>query len=343
MVKIFLISGAFLLTYIGVEIFRRWSLRKAILDLPNERSSHTKPTPVGGGLIIVSVSLAFYLFYSIYNHFEIYWSYVCGALIVSLISWLDDLFTVPVIYRFLCHSCAAIITIWTFEGFSSFYIPFFGELNFYEFTPLVLYFWIVWMINAYNFMDGIDGIAGVQAIIACIGWILISYQFGLEITGFLACVLAASNIGFLILNWHPAKIFMGDVGSAFLGFTFALMPFLAGREMPQKSSMFFISAILLLWLFIFDTLVTISIRILQRKKIWEAHREHLYQKIVFRGYSHRFVAALYGFGSILTVIILLLRIIYNENVEILAFGVMILISIGIFAFGRKDCIAKVLT
>lgn len=335
MLKIFVIILAFILTFLGVEVFRRWSLRREILDLPNERSSHTQPTPVGGGLVIVLVSLFFYIFFLLYNNFEIRWAYVLGALIVALVSWLDDLFSVPVVWRFLCHSFAALIANWEFGGFSSLYVPFVGEFNLYYFAPAILFFWIVWMINAYNFMDGIDGIAGIQAITASVGWILISYKFGLEITGFYASVLAASGLGFILLNWQPARIFMGDVGSAFLGYTFALMPLMAGSEKPQKSPAFLIAAVLLLWMFIFDTLLTVIIRFLQGKKIWEAHREHLYQKIVIRGYSHQFVTALYGICSCVLIILLVLRIFYTKNVEILALSVIILISAGIFIFGRK--------
>ena len=340
MLKIFIIILAFLLTFLGVELFRRWSLRKDILDLPNERSSHTKPTPVGGGLIIVIVCLSSHIFFSIYHNYEIQGAYVIGALTVSLISWLDDLYHIPVTLRFLCHSFAACLAIWGFGGFSSFYIPFFGELNLNYFAPILLFFWIVWMINAYNFMDGIDGIAGIQAITASTGWILIAYGFGLESTGFYADILAASSFGFILLNWQPAKIFMGDVGSAFLGYTFALMPLMAGREMPEKSSKFFIASVLLLWLFIFDTVITVIIRILEGKKIWKAHREHLYQRIVIRGFSHQFVTVLYGICSSALIIFLVLRIFYTKNIEILAFSVIILISAGIFVFGRKDFVLK---
>lgn len=343
MLKIFIIILAFTLTFFGVELFRRWSLRREILDLPNERSSHTKPTPVGGGLVIVIVSLSLYVFFLSYNRYEIPWSYIIGALIVALISWLDDLFSVPVVLRFICHAFSAGIVIRALGGFSNFYFPFVGEINLYYFATVLLFFWIVWMINAYNFMDGIDGIAGLQAITASIGWILVSYKSGLEITGLYAGILAASSIGFILLNWQPAKIFMGDVGSAFLGYTFALMPLLAGKESPQKSPAFFIAAVLLLWLFVFDTLITVMIRIMQRRKIWEAHREHLYQKIIIRGYSHQFVAILYGICSITFLILLSLRIFYKESVEIFVFSVIILISAGIFVFGRKEYFAKVLT
>lgn len=341
MLKIFIVISAFLLTFLGVELFRRWSLEKEILDLPNERSSHTKPTPVGGGLVIVTVSLFLYAAFLFFNNYSIPWSYIAGAVLVTLISWLDDLFSVPVVVRFLCHALAALIVIRAYENFSSVYLPFAGEINFYFFTPVILFFWIVWMINAYNFMDGIDGIAAVQAITGGIGWIFIAYQFGLEITGVFAGILAASGIGFILLNWQPAKIFMGDVGSAFLGYTFAVMPLMAATESPPKSSMFFIIAVLLLWLFVFDTLITVVKRILQKRKIWQPHREHLYQQIIRRGYSHQFAAMLYGVCSLAVVSLLNIWIFYGENVEFFVFSGIILISAGIFIFGRQDSFKSV--
>ncbi len=336
MLKIFIIILAFLLTFLGVELFRRWSLKKEILDLPNERSSHTKPTPTGGGLIIVTVSLFLYAAFLFFHNYSIPWGYIAGALLVTLISWLDDLFSVPVIVRFICHAFSALIAIGVYGSFSTVYLPFAGEINFYFFTPVILFFWIVWMINAYNFMDGIDGLAAVQAIIAGIGWILMSYQFGLVMTGTYAGILAASGIGFILLNWQPAKIFMGDVGSAFLGYTFAVMPLMAATESPQKSSTFLIIAVLVLWLFVFDTLITVVKRILQKRKIWQPHREHLYQQIIIHGYSHQFATLLYGVCSLAVVSLLNIWIFYGENVEFFVFSGIILISAGIFIFGRKD-------
>jgi Fuc2NAc and GlcNAc transferase len=105
---------AFLLSYFGVEYFRRWCLKRKIIDIPNERSSHSNPTPRGGGIVIVFITLIFYVGYSqIFNSTN--WSYVGGAIAISAISWLDDLVSIKPYWRFLVHSFAAIIAILRFE------------------------------------------------------------------------------------------------------------------------------------------------------------------------------------------------------------------------------------
>lgn len=343
MLKIFLIILAFLLTFSGVEMFRRWSVRREILDFPNERSSHTTPTPVGGGLVIVLVCLLLFLIYLyIYNH-QIPWAYLIGAITISIISWLDDLFSISVIVRFLFHGFAAFLVIFSFGSFTGIYIPLAGDLSLDWLSPPLMFFWIVWMINAYNFMDGIDGIAGVQAITAGFGWFFVAYQLGLETTGFYSLILVASANGFILLNWQPAKIFMGDVGSAFLGYTFAVIPLLAKQESPTHSSIFFLIGILFLWMFVFDTLVTVGIRIFQKKKVWQPHREHLYQQLIIRGYSHRFVALFYGICSVAVLILTKILIFSEKKIEIYAVIAVILISVFVFVFGRKDNISKMLT
>jgi UDP-N-acetylmuramyl pentapeptide phosphotransferase/UDP-N-acetylglucosamine-1-phosphate transferase len=164
---------------------------------------------------------------------------------------------------------------------------------------IITFFWIIWLTNAYNFMDGIDGIAGTQGLTAGIGWLLTGIFFKLEITGFLGGVLALSNLGFLLHNWQPAKIFMGDVGSAFLGFTFAVIPLIALNEMQNGQTHLAAAAIWLVWLFVFDTLYTFFRRLLRGEKFWLAHRSHLYQRLVITGYSHQFVTVLYGFLSVI--------------------------------------------
>lgn len=336
MLKISIIILAFVSTFCGVEIFRRWSLKKKILDLPNERSSHTAPTPVGGGLVIVAVCLIFYAAGLIFYGYEIPYGYFIGAVIIALISWADDLFEVPIGIRFVFHTLAAILVIYYYSEIPDSLIPSGGERFISYLAPVVLFFWIVWMINAYNFMDGIDGIAAVQAVTAGIGWILISAKFGLESAGLFAGILAASCIGFAILNWQPAKIFMGDVGSAFLGYTFAMFPILAEKETPQNSPIYLFIAVLLLWFFIFDTILTRFRRILQGQNVWRAHREHLYQRIVERGYSHRFVTILYGSGATIILIFLNLWIYWGNRLEFALVGIIALTSAGLFIFARKS-------
>jgi len=300
----------FFISYFGVKIFRDWSLRRRILDLPNERSSHTLPTPRGGGLIIVAVCLiAYSLINFLYgNNFQ--WSYLLGAVLIAVVSWIDDLSAVSFVWRFLIHSLAALIVILNLGYFDEIYIPFFKNANVGAVGAVLTFFWIVWVTNAYNFMDGIDGIAGTQAVTAGICWLLLGKFYDLPVISLYGGVIAFSSLGFLVHNWQPAKIFMGDVGSAFLGYSFAVFPLLAKNEMNGSENYFSAKAllfdigILFVWLFVFDTLYTFIRRIMKREKIWQAHRSHIYQQLVIRGHSHQFVSVLYAILSVLTAAIL---------------------------------------
>ncbi len=285
----------FILSYFGVEIFRRWCLKREIFDIPNDRSSHTTPTARGGGIIIVTLTLVFYISYElIYGNIN--WFYVAGALIIAIISWLDDLISIRSIWRFAVHSLAAFIAIFGIGiiRFDIFYLDQFAWIQI-----IVTFVWIVWLTNAYNFMDGIDGIAATQAITAGIAWILFGFYTNETSITYFAAVLVVTNLGFIFHNWSPAKIFMGDVGSAFLGYTFAVLPlFLIGKNVTKNTYIFAICAV---FLFLFDSIVTFLRRILNREKFWEAHRSHIYQRLVIRGFSHQKVSLIYGTLSIIVI------------------------------------------
>lgn len=293
---IFFAVASFVLTFAGIKIFLGWLNKKEIFDIPNERSSHQNPTPVGGGIVIALVSLALFFIYLNYSGEEIYWGYFGGALIIAFISWLDDLRTVPVAARFLCHSFAAILVIYNFGIEKDLYIPLFGTFNFGHLIYLIWFLWIVWLINAYNFMDGIDGIAGIQALIASISWVVVAVYTGSISIAVFGSVLAVSNLAFLIFNWQPAKIFMGDVGSAFLGYTFAVLPLFVLHANNSAANLKFLPAVgvLFVWLFFFDTVRTFLIRVIKGERFWQAHRRHIYQQFIIKNYSHRSVTVLYG-------------------------------------------------
>lgn len=296
---------AFLLTFWGIERFRQWSLKRGIFDIPNERSSHKTPTPRGGGLVIASVSLGFFLIYCVFFEAGSFWGYFAGAILICLISWLDDLYTISVIWRFIAHSLAAFAVIWTLGFWEHIYIPFWGELYLAKYGILLTFFWIVWLINAYNFMDGIDGIAGVQALAAGIGWFVSSILLDINHTAFYGGILAVSALAFLRHNWSPAKIFMGDIGSAFLGFTFAVMPLLALEEKRgarQTEMILPILGVFMVFPFVFDSLWTFIKRLVRGEKVWQAHRKHIYQKLVISGFTHSKVSLIYALLSFLSVL-----------------------------------------
>jgi UDP-N-acetylmuramyl pentapeptide phosphotransferase/UDP-N-acetylglucosamine-1-phosphate transferase len=295
--KILVFLIVFIAAYAGVEIFRRWSHRRKIFDVPNERSSHTTPTPRGGGIIIVLVCLIFYTINTNFVSHNFSWSYLLGATLVALVSWLDDVFDISFVWRILVHCAAALLVILTLGFFEEIYLPLAGKTEFGFFGAILTFFWIVWLTNAYNFMDGIDGIAGMQAITAGIGWLIVGEHLGFNEIGFYGGVIACSSLGFLIHNWQPAKIFMGDVGSAFLGYSFAVLPLLAKNKSSDNYPLLPVIAVGLVFLFVSDTLITFFGRILKGERIWQAHRRHLYQRFVIKGFSHRFVTLFYSFIS----------------------------------------------
>ena len=332
MLETLIYISAFLLSLAGVELFRRWSIRKNIFDIPNERSSHAVPTPRGGGLVIVVICLLFYLLIALVFQIKFSAFYVTGALIVAGISWLDDLFSMPAVVRFLAHAAAAGIAVWE-NGFpQQIYLPILGTIDFGIFGAILWFFWIVWLINAYNFMDGIDGIAGMQALTAGVGWVFLLKLFGAPDLSVFAGVTAAASFGFLIHNWHPAKIFMGDVGSAFLGYTFAVLPLLAAGEVPLISEFIFLIAVLLLWFFVFDSVVTFLRRLFRREKVWQAHREHLYQRLVRNKLSHSVVTMIYGLLSGVIVVSMICAVYLKNSQMLVTFAICCLFSTLLFVF-----------
>lgn len=283
---------ACLLSYCGVALLRRWAEHR-LLDVPNERSSHTQPTPRGGGLAIVCVTLAIWLIHGwiSLDHWPLL-PYAVGASVIAAISWLDDLKNVRTIVRLAVHFGAAALAILSFDYWHTSDIHLFQQLKLGWLGLPLTFFWIVGLTNAYNFMDGIDGIAGGQAVVVGAGWALLGWIGGQSHVFVMGMLLAGATLGFLIHNWPPARIFMGDVGSAFLGYTFAVLPLMAAHAPGADARLALIGA-LLLWPFIFDSSFTFLRRALRGENVFAAHRTHLYQRLVITGRTHQFVTTLY--------------------------------------------------
>ena len=336
MTELLIFGLALVATYIGVEAFRRWSLSKGLLDVPNDRSSHESPTPRGGGLVIVAVSLLCYAFIAHFATNNFKWSYLASALLVALISWLDDLYSISFVLRLFVHSIAAGILIWGVGFSQEIYIPGFSTtFNVGNLGAVISFLWIVWMINAYNFMDGIDGLAGSQAILAGFGWLISGYIMGNSSAYLFGGVIAFSSIGFLIHNWSPAKVFMGDVGSAFLGFTFAAIPLMAEMEKPEKSPLLLFAGVSFVWFFLFDTVFTFIRRALRGEKVWKAHREHLYQQMVIRGTPHSFVTFVYVGFTALVAGSVLIGILFRGSWEFLSLFSIVSLSTALIVCGLR--------
>jgi UDP-N-acetylmuramyl pentapeptide phosphotransferase/UDP-N-acetylglucosamine-1-phosphate transferase len=285
--------SAFALAYFLTGGLRRW-IGQRLLDIPNARSSHTRPTPRGGGLAVVAVALGgswFVLpFMPAGINAQQWLIFTLGALLIAGVSWLDDLRSLSTVVRFAVHLAAAILACFAFGVWDTAVLPALGccKLGLWGWGLTLL--WIVGLTNAYNFMDGIDGIAGSQAVMAGLGWTIAGIMLPHPFLSAFGLLLAASNLGFLGHNWPPAKIFMGDVGSAFLGFSFAALPLMAGQQDPRCM----LIGVLFVWPFVFDATFTFLRRLINRENVLAAHRSHLYQRLVITGLSHQAVTLLYA-------------------------------------------------
>lgn len=304
MIGLFIFVVIFGISFLGVEIYRRWGVKNNILAIPNERSSHTEPTPHGAGIVIVIICLVTYIPISIFISGTFSWGYFAGAFLIALISFIDDLVPIRFHWRLIVHAIAAVLLIADLDTWHG--ITMLGGLKFGVLGYILTFLWIVWMVNSYNFMDGIDGLAGLQAVIAAVSWCVLCRILDMQGIYYFSVIIAATSMGFLVRNMSKSRIFMGDVGSAFLGFTFAALPLL-GRTLASKSpDLLPIAAVLFVWFFLFDSVVTIIRRAIRGEKVWLPHREHLFQRLVSSGLSHRVVTIIYAaLASILSLIVLL--------------------------------------
>lgn len=326
---------ALVVTYFGVGRFRAWSLRKGYLDHPNERSSHETPTPRGGGLVIAAVTISSYIGSSWPLNYKLSIGFIIGAVLVVAVSWLDDIYSISFAWRLIVHLLAATAVIVDVGYFDSVAFPFVETpLDVGIFGILISIIWIAWFVNAYNFMDGIDGIAGVQAVAAGLGWLLVGQLTGIPAATIIGGTVLFSSIGFLIHNWQPAKIFMGDAGSAFLGFTLASMPFLVREQGILRPALLPVVAVLFVWLFVFDSALTLVRRLIRGERVWTAHQEHLYQRMVIGGRSHQFVSTLYGVVAVVIAVPAALLVDHHDSstsyilVAIALFSMIMLIAVA---------------
>jgi len=256
-----------------------------ILDHPNERSLHDSPTPRAGGLAII-ISMALFLgLLSVLTGFSLsgfFWLAV-SSILVAVVSYIDDHISLPFLLRLIVQTTAAGLLI--YGGFFITDIQFPGFLLVLPdlVSYLVTGLFIVWMTNLYNFMDGMDGFAGGMAVIGFGTLAVVGWQAGADDFMRVNFVIAASSAGFLVFNFPPAKIFMGDVGSSFLGFLAAGSAIWASKleVLPLWFSILIFSP------FIVDATVTLLRRLLSGQKIWVAHKTHYYQILAQSGWGHK--------------------------------------------------------
>lgn len=269
-------------------LIRSYALSRNVLDIPNQRSSHSIPTPRGGGLAIVlafmlAMGLLVFLMHPSVQKYVVFSS----TLLVAGVGFYDDHVPVTARWRFFIHLFAALLALFFLQGFPMLLFP----------TPLDWIFkrWMVdlgwlgymlgvpmlaWLLNLFNFMDGTDGIAASESVFvsgALAGYLyyLDDFLFGVAIS------LAAASLGFLLWNWPKAKIFMGDVGSGFLGLLLGILILMAA----QQAAVLLYCGLILFGIFIVDASYTLLYRFISGQKWYEAHCSHAYQHAA-KQYGH---------------------------------------------------------
>ena len=263
-----------------------------LIDVPNPRSSHVTPMPRGGGLGIVAGTVGGLLLLRPLG-LEMapvsLWALVGGGTVVAAVSFVDDLRHVPAGVRLGVHLAAAMFAAVLVGSMSAVDPARLGVEHLGWIALPVTVLWIAGMTNAYNFMDGIDGLAGTQAVTAAASWAVIGWWLGHGELAAVGVLITATTLGFLAHNWSPARLFMSDVGSAFLGYALAVTTVIASQEHAVLA----VAGGVLLWPFIFDPVYTMIRRAKRRENLLTAHRSHLYQRLVAAGWGHRAVCGLY--------------------------------------------------
>ena len=267
------------------------SHRFSKMDIPNERSSHTTPTPRGGGIAFVATSLIGLLLLLLndgLNRTELL-ALCCAGSIVAIAGHLDDRQKISgATVRLVLHAVSAIILI-VGIGFPSQISLFNRAINTGIIGSILGVIYLMWLLNLFNFMDGTDGIAASEAIFVVLAGAFLNYHVLSDAShSAAAVVLAASTFGFILYNWSPAKIFMGDVGSGFLGIVIGGLSLIAANQDPELLWVW----IILLAVFVSDATVTLIRRLLRKQKPHVAHRSHAYQHLAIRLNSHAKVALL---------------------------------------------------
>jgi Fuc2NAc and GlcNAc transferase len=283
-----LLLAVFAVSWVLTLVLRRYALAKSLMDIPNERSSHSIPTPRGGGVaIVVSFLLALPVLggLNLLSPSALY-GLLGSGLLVAIIGFADDHGHIAARWRLLGHFIAAGWTLFWLNGLPP--IELFGvTVDLGWFGNVLALVYLVWMLNLYNFMDGIDGLASAEAISVCIAMCFLYWLNGHTNLIWPPLILAAAVSGFLYWNFPPARIFMGDAGSGFLGIIlggFTLHAAVVATDLLW-------SWLILLGVFIVDSTWTLIWRLARGEKVYKAHRSHGYQHATRKLKSHGIVTA----------------------------------------------------
>ncbi len=309
----------FILSFGLTYLVKNYAIKKSLVDIPNDRSSHTVPTPHGGGVAIALTWFAGLIYLHITDQIEtdLFYALMAGV-IIALVSYLDDLYGLNPKTRFLVQLFTALVGLY-----------FLGGLNILDFglftieNPIInntiATIAIIWFINLYNFLDGIDGYAGSEAVfLGAAGYLFFNNPLFL--------VLIVSVLGFLIWNWHKAKIFMGDVGSTLLGYTVAIFAIYYKNE---GISIFV--WLILFGLFWFDATLTLYRRYRNKEQLSQAHKKHAFQRLTQSGWSHSRVV-IYSMAVNAVLLVLAWLAMEYPSLKFVLFGVSVGFLYGIVRY-----------
>ncbi|NIF31086.1 glycosyltransferase family 4 protein [Enterobacter sp. Cy-643] len=278
----------FILSFILTWCLRAYALKNNVIDIPNQRSSHSVPTPRGGGVAIVISLMVGLITLSLLQliSYPTMLSLIVAGGITAVVGFLDDHGHIAARWRLLMHFLAAAAGLFFLGNFPA--IELFGYTFSAGWIGMVFgLVYLVWMLNLYNFMDGINGLASMEAIVFSLSsllivWIAVPDALGSD-ASLSVLLLGAAALGFIFWNFPNAKIFMGDAGSGFLGITIGLLALHIGL----LDSKLFLAEMCLLGVFIVDATLTLLRRLLAGKKVYEAHASHGYQILARKYGSHK--------------------------------------------------------
>ncbi|MFX5835138.1 glycosyltransferase family 4 protein [Acinetobacter baumannii] len=319
MLMIWIILASFLISFLLTGYMRHYALKKNIIDNPNERSSHTIPTPRGGGVSIVITFLMVLVGLIVSHQIEPNTgSILVGAgLGVAVLGFLDDHGHINSMFRLAIHFVIAISAVFFLGGFSDVKL-FNGSLELGWSANIIAVLFLVWLLNLYNFMDGINGIASVEAITTVLNLALIYLLLDTHLSSELLFILAASVLGFVLWNFPKARIFMGDAGSGFLGLILGILALISLKADPAL----FCAWIICLGVFVVDATFTLIRRVINGHKMYDAHRTHAYQYASRKYNSHTIVTL----GVLLINIFWLLPIAYLASQKVIMPELLLLIA-----------------
>lgn len=305
---------AFVLSLATTPISMKIAFRVGALDKPKKRGMHDKVMPRAGGLAIYFgfVVAILFLMGSVPKGQQItFWGLLAGATIITSLGFFDDIFGLRPRTRVVVQLIAALIAVMTGTKITDITIPLLGTIEFGIFSNVITVVWIIGVTNAVNLLDGLDGLATGVASIASFSLMIIAIIWGDPMLAglpiLLTAALAGSCMGFLPYNFNPAKIFMGDTGSTFLGYSLAVISI--QTMLKTYTALTLVVAIIVLALPIADTLFAIIRRTINRRPISEGDRGHLHHRLIDKGLSQRkavltlyFISALFGLAAILVVL-----------------------------------------